>query len=117
MLHDLLLARRQGIVTLPQFTLFCALPAGTPVAFNRLLDGLQERLVIDWLRKKFDRSRLHRLHGSGDIAVPAQENDGNLQPNLGHPFLQVESAQARQSQVQQQTTGRLVDEARQELRR
>ena len=37
-------------------------------------------------------SRLHGLHGGRDIAMAGQENDGDLQFDLGHPLLQVEPA-------------------------
>ena len=49
--------------------------------------------------------------------MACKENDGDLQSDLGHAFLQIEPAQTRQLQVQHQTTWRLGAGAGQELLR
>ena len=71
--------------------------AGPPIAFYGLLNCLEEVLFIERLGQKLNRSRLHCLHGGWDITMARKENNGDLQPDLGHPFLQVESAQTWQS--------------------
>jgi glutamate synthase domain-containing protein 1 len=60
-----------------------------PVTREGLLDCPQEILFIERLRQKLYRASLDGLHGGRNAAMAGQKDDGDVQPNFGHPLLEV----------------------------
>ena len=71
-----------------------------PVALYRLVNRLQEIPVKERLGQKLDGPRFHRPHRRRHIAVARNKNNGNLNVTLGHPLLQIESAEPGELHVQ-----------------
>ena len=69
------------------------------VALETLLDRIQQILILEGLGQKFYGSGLHRFHGHGNIAVPADENNGDMQPGAGKFTLQIEAAEAWKADI------------------
>src|SRR5262249_367666 len=79
----------------------CHLPAAT----YRLPDGIEEVFVTERLRQEFDSAGFHGAHGHGDIAVPGDENDGQLHAKLGQLLLQIKTTEARELDIEYQAAG------------
>ena len=106
---DLLFSRCQRLETGSYFVNGLVLGAAFTVAFERNLNRIEEILIPERLGEEFDRARLHGAHRHRDIAVSADENDGNLDARLGEFGLKVESAQAGQSDIEHQARGRIIE--------
>src|SRR5262249_43629632 len=72
--HDLALTRRErGVAILQRRQLVLPLP-GDLVALERLVDGIEQVLVVERLGEELDRAGLHGLHGRRDVAVAGDED-------------------------------------------
>ena len=104
-LHDLALARGQRAEAT------CLSPGDTghstlgDVALDSELDRVQHRLASHRLRQEIDRPCLHCLDGHGNIAMAADEDDGLRIATRGQLALEIQSAQAGHTHVQDETTG------------
>src|SRR5687768_730975 len=116
-LHDFLLACGQRFIALPQIMNFRLLLSGTPIAFDSLLNCLEEILLIDWLGQKLNRPRFHCLHGGWDIAMACEKDDWDVQPEFRHTLLEMEPAESGELQVQYETTWRVSQRAGQKFLR
>src|SRR6267142_3194510 len=103
--HHFALARREGLVTAAQLRQLASLPAVASVAFEGVGDRVEQILVSKWLRQEVDRAGLHGLYGHRDVAVPGDEDDGHRIVRPGELALQVQPAQTRQPDVQDEATG------------
>ena len=100
--HDLALARRQQVVPFAQAReILFAFPRDA-VEIQGLLDSVQQVLLPEGLRQELHRSRFHRLHAHGNVAMTGEEDDGNMNARLGQVLLYVEPADARKPHVQNQ---------------
>ena len=61
-LHDLALSRGQFVIALPQFAHFALLLSPSAVAFECLLNCIQQVLIVERFRQKLHRAGFHRLH-------------------------------------------------------
>jgi len=43
---------------------------------QRLLDGIQQILMTEWLGEKFNCPRLHGPHGHGNVPMRGDKDDG-----------------------------------------
>jgi hypothetical protein len=103
--HDLAFARSErGVTTLQQRQLTVPSACGL-VAVQRQPDRVQQFLIFKRLRQELDRSRLHGLDRRRNIAVAGDEDDRNRHAGLRQLPLNVETARARQPDVQDQACG------------
>ena len=86
-----------------------------PIAGDRVPNGLQHVALDERLGQELDGSGLHRSHSGRNIAVARDEDNGDLIVRVGHPSLQIESAQIGQPHVQHQTARCIRARALQEL--
>src|SRR5438105_2099857 len=87
------------------------------MALDRLSDRIQQVTVAERLGEELDGACLHRPHRGRNIAVPGDEDDGNVEVDLRHPRLEIEPAQARQPDVEHQAAGNIRRRAGEELLR
>jgi hypothetical protein len=67
--HDLPFARGERGVTVPKCSYFRPVSKRGLAALDGLLDGIQQRIVPEWLGQELHRAGLHRLHGGRHVAV------------------------------------------------
>lgn len=67
-------------------------------------DGVEQILVAERLGQKLDSATFHRLHGHRDIAVSCHEDDRDSAVRRRQLPLQVKTASAWQSHVENQTS-------------
>ena len=77
----------------------------------------EDIVVNQGFRQELDGSRFHRLDRRGNVAIPGDEHNRNVVVRVGHLALQVESAQARQLQIEHQATRRTRPRVCQKLAR
>src|SRR5262249_55003243 len=114
-LHHFPLARRERLETAPKALTLRPMVASGAIAFQRSLDGIEELLFAERLGQKLDRAGFHRLHGHRDVTVSRDEDDGNTDPSVRHPLLEIETAQARHPHVEHNATGSVSAFAAEEL--
>src|SRR6266568_7421898 len=103
--HDLALPRAQRLEPLFEGSqcLFILLPG--PIARQTELNGVEEVLIAERLRKELNGTTLHRLHRHRDVAVPRDEDDWEHPVGRGELALKVKAALPRQSHVEHQAGG------------
>ena len=115
--HHFAFARRERFVTPARIRqLPLQLPRGA-VAFNGLLDGVEQVLLTEWLGEKFDRACFHRLDRHRDVPMPRDEDDRDFNARPGQFALQIETAQRGQTHVEHQARRRIRAPAAQKFRR
>ena len=62
------------------------------VASEADMNGVEQILVAERLRQKLDRTSLHRLHGHGNVAMPGDEDDRELNVSPRQLTLKFEAA-------------------------
>src|SRR5947199_8794786 len=73
--HDLALPGAQRLEAFPEGgQSFFILPPSA-IAREAELNGFEEVLITERLRKELNRTALHRLHGHRNVAVPGDEDD------------------------------------------
>src|ERR1700686_1979727 len=102
--HDLALPGAQRLEAFPEGgQSFLILP---PSAITREaeLNGVEELLITERLRKELNGTALHRLYRHRDVAVPCDEDDWELPVRRGEPALKVKTALPWQSYVEDQAS-------------
>src|SRR5260370_2614695 len=74
--------------------------ARLPVAIQCLMNGIQQVLVAEGFRQKLHCAGFHSLHGHGNIRVPGDEDDGNLDARTSQFVLKLQTVDAGKSDVQ-----------------
>src|SRR5262249_14974932 len=69
--------------------------AGPRILRDRLAHGIEQCLVVERLRKKVHRPRLHRAHGHRDVTVAGDEDHGDVMAGFLQDGVQLEAALAR----------------------
>src|ERR1700730_8309106 len=105
--HDLALPWAQRLEAFPEGgQSFLILP---PSAITREaeLNGVEEFLITERLRKELNGTTLHRLHRHRDVAVPGNEDDWEFPVRRGELALKIKTALLRQPDVENQA-GRAI---------
>src|ERR1035441_9596589 len=76
-LHDLALAGRQGGLTPSQVSRFRLFVACGAVAFDGLVDCIQQDLAAERLGEEFQGSGLHSFHGHRNVSVAGDKDEGD----------------------------------------
>src|ERR1700724_2289483 len=69
------------------------------------LDRVQQVLIAERLGQELDRSSLYRLNGHRDIAVSGDEDDRNVNVRRRELSLKIETASARQPDIEHKASG------------
>ena len=115
--HHFSFTRCQRFEALPQHCKFRLLLASYPIPFQREMNRIQQILVVEGLGEKLHGPRLHGPYRHRDVAVRSDENDRNLNIGFGELALQVESADSRQPDIEDEATGHVRKLACEELLR
>src|SRR6266446_2102536 len=83
---------------------FFVLPPSA-IAREAELNGVEELLITQRLRKKLNGTTLHRLHRHGDIAVPCDEDDWQFLVRRGELALKIKTASPGQPDVEDKAGG------------
>src|SRR5206468_10126245 len=103
--HDLALPGAQRREAFPEGgQSFFILPPSA-IAREAELNGVEEVLITERLRKELNGTTLHRLHRHRDVAVPCDEDDWELPVRRNELSLKIKAALSRQSHVEDQTAG------------
>ena len=103
--HDLALPGTQQLETFPQRgQSFLILPPGA-ITREAELNGVQELLITERLRKELNGTTLHRLHRHRDVAVACDEDDWEFPIRRGELALKIKTALPRQPDVEDQAGG------------
>ena len=104
-LQDLPLALRESLETRAQCRGIGLRLTCSAIAFERLLNRIEQILIPKGLGEKLHSARLHRAYGHRNVAIPGNENDGDRDVRACQFVLKVEPAQAGQTHIQHQTAG------------
>ena len=103
--HDLALPGAERLEAFPEGgQSFFILPPGT-IASEAELNGVEELLITERLRKELNGTTLHRLHRHRDVAVPCDEDDWEFSVRRGELALKIKTALPRQPDVEDQAGG------------
>src|SRR6266853_3360667 len=102
--HDLALALGQRGVALLQLDGDPRPPAPVPVTLDRRVNRIEQVLLVERLGQELYRPGLHRPHAHRYIAVTADEDDRESDSRPRELILKRQTAHARQSHVQHETT-------------
>ena len=80
-----------------------------------LPDGIQENVTVERLRQDIHRAGLDGAHRHWDVAVACEEYDRDLNIRVDQLLLHVESADAREIDIQHQATWSFTTRDRQDL--
>src|SRR5438270_634368 len=98
--HDFTLACGQRLVAFSHLGKFALLLARYTVAFQSLVDRIQQVLVLERLGQKLHGTRFHGLHRHRNISMSGDENDWNSDARVSQVALQVETVDAWKAHVQ-----------------
>src|SRR5580658_6008743 len=101
--HDLALPGCQRLEPLFQRSQRIFVFTTYTVARKTALNRVEQVLILERFRKEIDRASFHRLHGHGNIAVPGDEDDGNLSICRNQLALEIETASPRHVHIEHQT--------------
>src|SRR6202021_3016197 len=87
--------RRQGLLILPP----------SMITSEAELNGIEQLLITERLRKELNGTTLHRLHRHRDVAVPCDEDDWQFPVRRGELALKIKAALPWQSDVEDQAGG------------
>src|SRR5260370_3719283 len=116
-LHYIALSCGQSLIAPKQIGHLALLLASRTVAFERLLDCIQQILIAEWFGQKLHRARFHCLDRHRDVAVPGDEDDWNLYTRVGQLALEVDAAKPGKPHVENEATGAVRTLPGQELLR
>src|SRR4051794_33863954 len=103
--HDLALPWAQRVEASPEGgQAFFSLTSGA-IAREAELNGVEELLIAERLRKELDGPALHCLHRHRDVAVPCDEDDWEFPVRRGKLALKIKTALPRQPDVEDQAGG------------
>jgi len=89
-----------------QFSEFGSLLQRGPVALDCLVNRIEQILIAEWLGQKLDCAGFHRADAHWDVAVPGDENNRDISVFTGKLALELQSALARHTNVENQARGR-----------
>jgi hypothetical protein len=85
------------------------------IAVNACLDGIEQLLLMQRFGQELDSTRLNGTDRHGDIAMSANEDDWKFNVRLDQRTLKFKSAWTGQSEVENETTGRVSQLAIKEI--
>jgi hypothetical protein len=95
----------------------CTFPRRARGMRQRLLDRAKELLVVNGLFEDIDGARLHRPHGSLDIAAPGRRNQGKATAETVQSSLQLQAIHPRHPDIQEDAAVRQSRRGLQEAER
>src|SRR5690606_15130353 len=98
--EDLPFSRGEGGKALDDPTSHLSLNALRHIPGNAGTNRVQKGLVANWLGEEVDGTGLHGLHGHGNVAMAREEDHWFSIPAPGQLLLQVQSARAGHSDVE-----------------
>src|ERR1700730_3749851 len=87
------------------------------VAIQCLMDGIQQVLVAEGFGQELHGTGFHGSHCHGNIRVPGDEDDGNLNADISQLALELQTVDPRESDVENEATWPIRPLAAQELLR
>src|SRR6202790_5245751 len=103
--HDLALPGAQGLEAFPERgQSFLILPPSA-ITIEAELNGVEELLITERLRKELNGTTLHRLHRHRDVAATCDEDDREFPVRRGELALKIKTALPRQPDVEDQAGG------------
>src|SRR5277367_2875756 len=105
--HDLALPGAQRLEALPEGGQSFLIFPSSAITREADLNGVEELLITERLRKELNGTTLHRLHRHRDVAVPCDEDDWEFSVRRRELALKVETALPRQPDVEDQA-GRAI---------
>src|SRR5262249_4215867 len=78
------------------------------ISGNRMLHGVEKRLVVERFRKEVHRPRLHSAYGHGNVAMAGDEDDRDVIAGSLEDLLQLEAALTRHSDIEQETARAVI---------
>jgi hypothetical protein len=100
--QNLLLAPRKRCEALSQGGNLRVMLAEEAVALKRLMDSVQQILIVERLGEELQRPRLHRPDRHGSISEASDENDRNVNIGLCQLALEIEPTLSRQPDIEDQ---------------
>jgi hypothetical protein len=98
--HDFALPRTERPEALPEGgQILFILPPGA-ITREAELNGVEELLITERLRKELNGTTLHRLHRHRDVAVLGDEDDWEFPVRRGELALKIKTALPRQPDVE-----------------
>src|ERR1700749_3642361 len=101
--HDLAFARAQRFKSFSNRLLCSLIVEASLIACKADLDGVDQILIAERFRQKLNCASFHRLNRHWNVAIPGDENDGDLNSQCVQLALKIGTALARQSHVQDET--------------
>jgi len=98
--HNLTLALRQRFVPPTKLGQIRPLTSCSAVTIDRLANGVKQLLVTKRFREEVYRAGLQGLHRHWNVTVRGDENDLDRWIRIGQLTLKIETAQSRESHVQ-----------------
>src|ERR1700674_4411692 len=103
--HDLALPGAQRLEAFPEGgQSFLILPPSA-ITIEAELNGVEELLITERLRKGLNGTTLHRLHRHRDVAVPGDEDDWEFPVRRGELALKIKTALPRRPAAEHQAGG------------
>src|SRR2546425_1272829 len=112
--HHVPLARSQRVIPATKLGELQPLRARHAIARDRVANGIEQVLLPKRLREKLDCTGLHGSNRHGNVAVPGEEDDRQRRVGVGKRLLQVEAAQSREADVEQEASRSMPSGAAQE---
>src|SRR5215813_582885 len=78
------------------------------ISRDRVLHGVEERLIVERFGKEVHGPRLHRAHGHGNVAMAGDEDDGDVIAGSLEDLLQLEAALTRHSDIEHEAAGAVI---------
>src|SRR5258707_4758575 len=103
--HDLVLLGAQRLEAFPEGGQSSFILPPNTIASEAELNGVEELLITERLRKELNGATLHRLHRHRDVAVPCDEDDWELPVRGGELALKIKTALPGQPDVEDQAGG------------
>src|SRR5258706_3375519 len=72
-------------------------------ALQCVSNSAKQHIVAKWFGQEFDSPGLHRPHGHWYVAVACDEDDRHLASLYGDAILQIQTVEARKTDVEHQT--------------
>src|SRR5579862_5134685 len=103
--HHLPLSRGQCLITLVQRVDLGLVLSRSVVPMKRLLDRVEQILIPKRFRQELHGPRLQRPDRHRNVSMSRNEDDRDLQTDLGQSVLEIKTAHLRQSYIEDQATG------------
>ena len=113
--HNLLLALAEPLELGAQPRRFFVLLTTRPIGVERNPNGIEKVLFTQWLGEELDRAGLHGFHRHRNIAMTGNEDDRGVDLRPRQFGLEIETAQSRQPDIQNQAAQLVAAAALQEF--